>query len=62
VVINEVTVIGSRCGRFEPAIEALASGRIDPRPLIDGTYPIEDGVAAFEAAWNPSNFKILLQM
>lgn len=62
VVINEVTVIGSRCGRFEPAIEALASGRIDPRALIDGTYPIEDGVAAFKAAANPSNFKILLRL
>jgi len=61
VVINEVTVIGSRCGRFEPAIEAIASGRIDPRPLVDGTYPIEDGVAAFRAAGNPSNFKILLR-
>lgn len=61
IVINEVTVIGSRCGRFEPAIEAIASGRVDPRALIDGTYPIEDGVAAFRAAASPSNFKILLR-
>jgi threonine dehydrogenase-like Zn-dependent dehydrogenase len=62
VVVNEVTVIGSRCGRFEPAIEALASGKIDPCPLIDGTYQIEDYDAAFKAAANPLNFKILLRM
>ena len=61
-VVNEVTVIGSRCGRFEPAIEAIASGKIDPCPLIDGTYPIEDYEAAFKAATSPSNFKILLRM
>jgi 2-desacetyl-2-hydroxyethyl bacteriochlorophyllide A dehydrogenase len=62
IVINEVTVIGSRCGRFEPAIEALASGKIDPRPLIDGTYPLDDYDEAFKAAVDPSNFKILLRM
>jgi len=62
VVINEVTVIGSRCGRFGPAIEAMASGRIDPLALIEGTYPIEDGVAAFRAAASPLNFKILLRV
>ena len=31
IVINEITVVGSRCGRFAPAIEAMASGKIDPR-------------------------------
>lgn len=62
VVINEVTVVGSRCGRFEPAIEAIACGKVDPRPLIDGTYPLDDYDAAFKAAVDPSNFKILLRM
>jgi threonine dehydrogenase-like Zn-dependent dehydrogenase len=61
VVINEVTIIGSRCGRFHPAIEALAEGRIDPSPLIDGIYPLADGVAAFKAAAEPQNFKILIR-
>jgi threonine dehydrogenase-like Zn-dependent dehydrogenase len=60
VVVNEITVIGSRCGRFAPALDALASGKIDPRPLIDGTFPLDEGIAAFEAAANPLNFKILL--
>lgn len=61
IVINEITVIGSRCGRFEPAIGALAAGRIDPRPLIDDILPLEDGGAAFELATDKSRFKILLR-
>lgn len=61
LVINEITVVGSRCGRFAPALVALESGRLDPRPLIDGTFPLEEGVAAMEAAATPSNFKILLR-
>lgn len=60
-VINEITVVGSRCGRFAPALSALADGRIDPRPLIDGVFPIEDGRAAFAAAAVTRNFKVLLR-
>jgi threonine dehydrogenase-like Zn-dependent dehydrogenase len=61
IVVNEITVIGSRCGRFQPALDALAAGKIDPRPLIDGSFALDDGIAAFEAAKNPLNFKILLR-
>ncbi|MGD0118079.1 MAG: alcohol dehydrogenase catalytic domain-containing protein [Candidatus Binatus sp.] len=61
VVVNEITVIGSRCGRFQPALDALAAGKIDPRPLIDDAFALDDGLAGFEAAKNPLNFKILLR-
>ncbi len=61
IVVNEITVIGSRCGRFQPALDALATEKIDPRPLIDGSFALEDGIAAFDAASNPLNFKILLK-
>ena len=61
IVVNEITVIGSRCGRFQPALDALAAGKIDPRPLIDGAFALDDGLAGFEAAKNPLNFKILLR-
>ena len=61
IVVNEITVIGSRCGRFQPALDALAAGKIDPRPLIDGIFALEEGIAAFDAAKNPLNFKILLR-
>ncbi|HUO06069.1 MAG TPA: alcohol dehydrogenase catalytic domain-containing protein [Candidatus Binataceae bacterium] len=60
-VINEITIVGSRCGRFQPAVEALAAGKIDPRPLISGTYALEDGLEAFAAAARPPNFKVLLK-
>jgi threonine dehydrogenase-like Zn-dependent dehydrogenase len=62
IVINEVTVVGSRCGRFAPAIEAMASGKIDPRPLISATFPLDDGLHALEEAGKSSNFKILLKV
>ena len=61
LVINEITVLGSRCGRFAPALAALERGTLDPRPLIDGTFPLEEGAAAMEAAEKTSNFKILLK-
>ncbi len=62
IVINEVTVIGSRCGRFAPALAALASGKIDPRPLISAILPLEDGIAAIARASEPSSFKVLLRV
>jgi threonine dehydrogenase-like Zn-dependent dehydrogenase len=61
VVINEITIIGSRCGRFAPAIDALAAGKLDPGPLIDGTYALGDGVAAFAAAADKAKFKIVIR-
>jgi threonine dehydrogenase-like Zn-dependent dehydrogenase len=61
VVINEITIVGSRCGRFRPAIDALAANQCDPRLLIDGEFSLADGVAAFAAAADKSKFKILLR-
>src|SRR5579863_4389362 len=62
VVVNEITVVGSRCGRFGPAIEAIASGKIDPRPLISAMYPLEQASEAFAAAADSANFKVLLKI
>ncbi len=62
VVINEITVLGSRCGRFAPALEALASGKIDPRALISATLPLDDGLHALDEAAKSSNFKVLLKV
>jgi threonine dehydrogenase-like Zn-dependent dehydrogenase len=60
-VVNEVTIVGSRCGRFAPAIAALASGKVDPRPLVSSVFPLEDAPAAFAAAARSPNFKVLLK-
>ncbi len=62
IVINEITVLGSRCGRFAPALATLESGRFDPQPLISARFPLDDALAAFDAATQPSNFKCLLQI
>ena len=60
-VVNEVTIVGSRCGRFAPAIAALASGKVNPLPLVSSIFPLDDGPAAFAAAARSPNFKVLLK-
>ncbi|HUY19800.1 MAG TPA: alcohol dehydrogenase catalytic domain-containing protein [Candidatus Binataceae bacterium] len=61
LVVNEITVIGSRCGRFAPALDALAAGCLDLAPLVSAVFPLEDGMAAMRAASDGSNFKVLLR-
>ena len=60
-VVNEITIVGSRCGRFATAIASLASGKVDPRPLISAVFPLNDAPAAFAAAGRSPNFKVLLK-
>ncbi len=59
-VIDEVTVIGSRCGPVEPAIRLLESGVVDPRPLITARLPLSRGVEALALAADPRSVKVLL--
>ncbi len=60
IVVNEVTLVGSRCGRFAPALEALGSGRVDVEPLIEREYALENGIAAMAEAASPGMLKVLL--
>lgn len=60
-VLDEITVVGSRCGPFAPALRLLASGVIDVEPLISSRYPLEDGVRALEAAARRDQVKVLLE-
>ncbi len=62
LVIDEVTVIGSRCGPFGEAIQALAAGNIDIAPLIQGRMPLEEGVAAMNLASQPGVLKVLINI
>lgn len=62
LVINEVTVVGSRCGPFSPALQALAQGQLSVTPLIDQIYPLTEGLAAVHHAAQPGVLKILLRM
>ncbi|HKG21839.1 MAG TPA: alcohol dehydrogenase catalytic domain-containing protein [Blastocatellia bacterium] len=60
IVVNEVTIVGSRCGRFQPAIDLLASGAIDIEPLITATFTLEEGLPAMKTAAAPGTLKVLL--
>ena len=61
VVVNELHIIGSRCGRFSPAIDLLARRAVDVRSLISQEFAIEDGLAAFAQAAVHSTMKVLLR-
>ncbi|MGE5123673.1 MAG: MDR/zinc-dependent alcohol dehydrogenase-like family protein [Acidobacteriaceae bacterium] len=61
LVVDEVTLVGSRCGPFEPALRRLAKGVIDPRLLIEAIYPLQKGSQAFELAAQPGVLKVLLK-
>jgi threonine dehydrogenase-like Zn-dependent dehydrogenase len=61
LVVNEVTVVGSRCGPFRPAIRALAEGRVRVEPLISAVFDLSDGVAAVRRAGEPGVLKVLLR-
>ncbi len=50
IVVDEVTILGSRCGPFKPAIDLLASGAVQVRPLIARVAPLEDHASAFAEA------------
>lgn len=62
VVVDEVTVVGSRCGPFAPALRMLERGEMDPRPMIHGRFPLAEGVAAFERARERETLKVLLEV
>ena len=59
-VINEVRILGSRCGPFRPALEALALGNVEVRPMITEAYPLRDGLEALARAQAPDVMKVLI--
>ena len=60
IVIDEITVLGSRCGQFPPALRLLQSEKIDFSPLISGIYPADNAIEAFEKNKQKDTLKILL--
>lgn len=61
-VVKEVTIVGSRCGPFAPAIDALRRDSVAVSNLISARYPLADGVTAFHQAARPGMLKVLLDM
>ncbi len=60
VVVDEIRIVGSRCGPFPRALSALADGRVDPRPLIEARYGLDEGDVAIAHAARRGALKILL--
>ncbi len=61
IVINEITVLGSRCGQFPPALRLLENDRIDFKPFISGVYNIDDAIEGFEANKSKETLKVLIK-
>lgn len=62
VVVNEVTLIGSRCGPFDRALAALAAGDVPVEGMIAGRYPLSEGEEAFARAGRGGVLKVLLDL
>ena len=61
IVIDEITVLGSRCGQFGPALRLLKNNRIDFSPLISAVYNADDAIEAFEKNKQKDVLKVLLK-
>ncbi len=62
LVVDEITLIGSRCGPFGEALQLLATEKVDVKPLIHSSYPLTEAIAAFELAQRRGVLKVLLEM
>jgi hypothetical protein len=60
LVVDEMTVVGSRCGPFSPALRLLESGQVQVLPLVQACYPLDEGLAALEHAGRAGMLKVLI--
>jgi alcohol dehydrogenase len=61
LIVNEITLVGSRCGRFEPALKLLQAGKVNVDDMISAEYPLADAPAAFARAAEKGVMKVLLR-
>lgn len=61
IVVDEISVTGSRCGRFAPALDLLRTGAVDVESLISEEYPLADGLHAMRRATERGVIKVLLR-
>jgi threonine dehydrogenase-like Zn-dependent dehydrogenase len=62
VVVDEITIVGSRCGRFEPALGLLADRSVDVSDLISAEFSLDNGLEAVEEAGKSGVLKVLIRM
>jgi threonine dehydrogenase-like Zn-dependent dehydrogenase len=61
VVVDEVQIVGSRCGPFPVALRLLAQGLVDVTSLVEAEYPLDEALAAFEHAGRRGTLKVLVR-
>jgi threonine dehydrogenase-like Zn-dependent dehydrogenase len=61
LVVDEIRVVGSRCGPFPPAIRLLSQGLVDVLPLVEAEYPLDEALVAFEHAGRRGALKVLVR-
>ena len=61
IVVNELTLVGSRCGRFAPALGLLQSGKVRVGEMISEILPLQDAARAFDLAGQKGVLKVLLK-
>jgi threonine dehydrogenase-like Zn-dependent dehydrogenase len=61
IVVDEINILGSRCGPFEPALRLMESRQVDPTVLIAHEFKLEDALKAFERAAETGVLKVLVE-
>jgi len=62
IVVDEINIIGSRCGPFEPALRLMESRQVDPTVLIMNEFKLDQALKAFERAAEPGVLKVLVEI
>ncbi len=60
IVVDEIQIIGSRCGPFPKAIALLKRGLVDVLDMVDGDFPLDEAMEAFRLAREPATMKVLI--
>jgi threonine dehydrogenase-like Zn-dependent dehydrogenase len=61
VIVNEITLVGSRCGLFEPALALLSAGKVDVGAMLSAEFQLAEAPAAFDEAARRGVLKVLLR-
>nr|MBA3533029.1 alcohol dehydrogenase [Ardenticatenales bacterium] len=62
IVVDEIRLLGSRCGPFAPALRLLEQGLVEVAPLISARYPLNEAMAAMEHASRRGTLKVVLEV
>ena len=62
LVVDEITLIGSRCGPFPQALQVISQEQVDVKYLIQSHYPLDEAIAAFDRAQERGILKVLLEI